>query len=503
MICANRISKFARRRRFSTLLGNVQKVCVVGGGVAGLQTVENFKGIGVDCTIFEKSPDVGGVWRSNYAEFGLQVPWELYEFPGFRYAEDENSERFIRGPQVQKYIKRFAEEKGIYPSCKFNTTVTRLTPNPRGWDVEYEGEEGSATEAFDYVVICTGMYSNPSMPSFPGQENFKGEVMHSGSFKDGLQAEGKKVVVVGGGKSAIDCAFVASKHATESTLLFREAHWPAAQYLLNFVPLGWYAYSRFINSTLPRHYDMSLFRKAVHTIASPLKWSFWRVAEQILKVQYNLSGDRVPKVPIEVDLFNGGQILNYDFREALKAGRVADKKGSIKCFTNSGVVLTDGTEMEADMVVFATGFKKSYDYFDQETQKKLNTEKDGLYLYRQIIPPHVPNLAFIGAEVSTFNNILTQALQVLWLKKVMTKDMILPSEETMIKKMEEEKTWKRSWIPDTGSRASIFQLHKMKYHDQLCKDMGTPHRRKGMNILAELFAPYSARDYEALFVLDS
>jgi cation diffusion facilitator CzcD-associated flavoprotein CzcO len=472
---------------------------VIGGGVAGLQTVDMFKGIGIQCTIFEKNPDVGGVWRTNYAEFGLQVPWELFEFPGFRYQEDENSEKFLSGPKVQKYITRFAIERGIYPFCKFNTTVRRLTPQDYGWDVEYEGEQGLATEAFNYVVICTGMYSNPSMPSFPGQKDFKGEVMHTGSFKDGKQAEGKKIIVVGGGKSAIDCAFVASKYGTNSTLLFRSPHWPAARYLLNFIPLGWYSYSRFINSTLPRHYDMSFFKKIIHTLAAPLKWSFWRIAEQILKVQYNLSGDRIPKVPIEIDLFTGGQILNYDFRNALKVGKVTDKKGAIERYTEEGVILTDGTEIKADLVIFGTGFKKCYNYFNKEIQVKLNIEEDGLYLYRQMIPPHVPNLAFIGAETSTFNNILTQGLQTLWLRELFKNNMTLPSKEAMIQKLEEEKAWKRSWIPAISSRATIFQLHKMKYHDQLCKDMGIPHRRKGMNIIAEVFAPYSARDYEKLF----
>lgn len=109
------------------------------------------------------------------------------------------------------------------------------------------------------------------------------------------------------------------------------------------------------------------------------------------------------------------------------------------------------------------------------------------------------NLAFVGSEMSTFNNILTQALQSLWLEKVLTNETSLPSKETMLKRVEEEKAWKRSWMPPTGSRAAIFQLHKTKYHDQLCKDMGVAHRRKGWNFLAEAFAPYSARDYEALF----
>ena len=83
----------------------------------------------MNCTLFESKPDVAGVWRSNYAEFGLQVPWELYEFPGFRYKPDENFEKFPRGPEVAKYIQRFALERNIYPACKFNTTVTSMVPN--------------------------------------------------------------------------------------------------------------------------------------------------------------------------------------------------------------------------------------------------------------------------------------------------------------------------------------------------------------------------------------
>jgi len=78
-------------------------------------------------------------------------------------------------------------------------------------------------------------------------------------------------------------------------------------------------------------------------------------------------------------------------------------------------------------------------------------------------------------------------------------DLALPSKEVMLERVEEEKAWKRSWMPATSSRAAIFQLHKTNYHDQLLRDMGQTHRRKGFNFLAEIFAPYSARDYEGLF----
>merc|ERR1712186_144658 len=150
-------------------------------------------------------------------------------------------------------------------------------------------------------------------------------------------------------------------------------------------------------------------------------------------------------------------------------------------------------------VVFGTGFMKSYAYLDSSLRKQLNREQDGLYLYRNMFPTQVPDLCFVGSEVSTFNNILTQGLQALWLKQVLIGQVALPSLEVMEQTIAKEQAWKRSWMPKKGDRAAILQLHKMAYHDQLCRDMGVNPRRKGWNLLAEVFAPYSAADYTDLF----
>jgi len=234
-------------------------------------------------------------------------------------------------------------------------------------------------------------------------------------------------------------------------------------------------------------------------VFTPLKWLWWRTVEIMFRCQFNLSGDFVPESRIDRDLFNGGQILSYDFRDHLRAGKVKAKKGSIAGFTKTGVVLTDGTKMQADVIVFGTGFKKTYSYLDAEMQQRLNRQSDGLWLYRNIFPTEVSDLCFIGAEVSTFNNILTQGLQAIWLQRVLSGAICLPAKQTMIDDIDRNQKWKRSWMPAKGDRAAILQLHKMKYHDQLCKDMGVDHKRKGCNKFAECFAPYSAADYAGLF----
>merc|ERR1712217_491349 len=214
-------------------------------------------------------------------------------------------------------------------------------------------------------------------------------------------------------------------------------------------------YSRFGHATLPVHHDVAAVERLLHVLATPLKWLWWRIVELMFRFQFGLSGDFVPSSRIEHDLFSGGQILSYEFRDMLRDGQVMAQKGGIARFTPSGVELADGSQ--------------------------------------------VRDLCFIGAETSTFNNILTQGLQALWLRRVLSGEVQLPTPDTMEAAVARDKAWKHSWMPKKGDRAAILQLHKMKYHDQLCKDMGVNHKRKGWNLLAEVFAPYSAADYTGLF----
>jgi len=246
-------------------------------------------------------------------------------------------------------------------------------------------------------------------------------------------------------------------------------------------------------------YDEAGVSKWCHGTCAPVKWVWWRVVETMSRVQFKLPRSMIPDEPIDTDLFSGGQILNYEFRDMLSKNQVSAVKGSIDKFTEKGVVLTDGTEMEADIVIYATGFVKNYDIFDRLVQDKLNTQKDGLYLYRSIIPPKVPDLAFIGCEVSTFNNILTHGMQALWLEKLLKGEFKLPSPGRMERLMEKEASWKRSWMPASSARSAIWQLHMMKYHDFLCKDMGVRKHRKMPNCCGEIFMPYTAADYRPLF----
>ena len=131
---------------------------------------------------------------------------------------------------------------------------------------------------------------------------------------------------------------------------------------------------------LPTHYNTPRLWKYVHDLLSPIKWLWWRIVETMFRVQFGLKGDLLPKSRIELDLFGGGQIHNYNYRDMLKRKELQAIKGSISSFDEHGVTLEDGTRLDADIVVYGTGFGKSYEYFDQ-MQNRLNIDSDGNPIY--------------------------------------------------------------------------------------------------------------------------
>ncbi|KAK3282689.1 hypothetical protein CYMTET_9584 [Cymbomonas tetramitiformis] len=540
------------------------KIGIVGAGVAGLQVANVLRRAGMECTILEKNGDLGGVWRRNYVDFGLQTPAELYVFPGYPHPSESSGTRgsntddghqdawavrFPSGHEVYQYVKWFAQENELIPLIKFgvsNLHIRKLRqqsedggsdasaaayphgshvssiniPEADGWKCTYSirassqySSGGSDTldddqeqiEYFDYIVIATGMYNCPNIPSLPDSQDFAGEIIHSCEFTDLGIVDDKRVVVVGAGKSAIDCATVAATVARKVTMVFRDAHWPVPRYLLNLVSFKWATFSRFGHFMFPAHHsDKHGLLSYLHLLARPFKWIWWRLVELLFKWQFKLSGEMIPSTALEVDLFNGGLCLDYEFRDRVNVGEIRAIKSSIERITERYLVLKNGSEIEADVVIYATGFKKAYDYMDPYIQTKLfegttsSAFDDGLYLYRNILPLNVSSLAFIGAEVTTFNNILTQGLQALWLRDVLLGKIELPPVHKRAESIEDDQIWKRAWMPDNKSRAATFQLHMMKYHDVLCQDMHVEHLRKA-NIIAEIFQPYDARDYASLF----
>jgi len=450
------------------------KICIIGAGVSGLQTLKVFNDE-YECHIFDKNEEPGGVWYKNYDGYSLQVPKELYEFVGFSYNEKEGT--FPTGESVKKYINDYIEhyklrKKSIFHMKETIDTIIQL-PNKK-WQVV----STKTSYEFDYCIVCSGMYN---VPYIPYEYEFE-ETLHTSEFVDASVVKDKKVLVIGGGKSSLDCAFESTKYAQKVSIYSREMHWPVPRFVFNIIPFKFLTCSRLGHFLLPKHWNITSEENKWHERLNFLKNIYFSLLEKVFSIQFGLK--EIPKNSLVKDLFNGGQILNYDYYNCIKNGQIRKiEKGDVENYIE-----------ESDIVICGTGFTKDYSIFHDF--ESLGVEKDGLWLYKNIMHPTIENLAFIGSEVSTFNNILTQYIQAKWLRyhldnKGLESD-IVPSLKLMNDYIEKEKKWKRSWMLNTKERSSLIQLHMTKYHDILIEDIG---KDKIKNKFCNWFSPITAKDY--------
>lgn len=487
---------------------HVKSVGVIGAGVAGLQMARALKAHGFSVTVFERAPKVGGLWRENYHSYGVQVPKQFYEFLDFPFDAVKYGD-YPTGAETQAYIEAYAKHYDLTSDIKCNTKVMKLkerTEGKKGYIFELETEgKGKSTAEFDFAIVATGMYSQvPNMPDWTKDlGGFEGEIVHSSKYLDQSMAKGKRVVVIGCGKSAIDVTISASEVASEApTLLFRAAHWSTPRYIAGLIPFQFVFLSR-LGQALVSWYKGAwpagapCYCTCLSYLLFPIMWLAFRLVELVFAIQRGQWGEFAPKLDVVADFYGYGQVLDTTFLSKWRGAKLKGKLGEVKKLVAGGFETQAGDKYEVDLIICATGFKKTYDYLPDPAKEKLQVQSDGLYLYRHCIPPAVRdiNIAFCGSEIATISNIATHGLHAEYICRMLTGKLKepLPEEAALNDECERMRTWKRSWMPETSSRAALVLLHQIHYHDQLLRDMGErPGRKCGP---CEIFCPYAPKDY--------
>lgn len=488
----------------STALERIRTIGIIGAGVAGIVTAKTLLARGFECTVFERNSMLGGVWAAGYSNFGTQVQRELYEFPDWPLAPEIPD--FTPGPIVQQYLKQYAQHFDVWPQIQFDSAVTRVCrrSDGAGWTLAYARNDISVEQNFDFVIICTGLFSNkPHRPTFPGQDRFQGELIHVSELTNRVRLAGKKVSVVGFGKSATDAALESCAVAAETCILFRDVHWPIPPRLLGILPFKWAMLNRLTSTLIPLYYRPSVLERWVHSLGKPLVWGWWRIVEGLLIAQYGLGSlgksrlSLVPHAPIEFDAFGeSGMLPRPEFYRSVRTGVIEPIMSEIVEIMPTGVILKNGLRREVDTIILATGWEADYSFLAEDVHAALTFSDDGLYLYRQMLHPDVRNLAFIG-YASTITSVLTYNLQARWLADLIAGHHQLPAESDMHGNIEAQQAWKRRGMPFSKSRGARLLLHMLHYHDELLEDMGvSPLRKTGVfGPFKEVFAPYEPCDY--------
>jgi Flavin-binding monooxygenase-like len=349
------------------------RTCLIGAGSSGIAAAKALheRGLPFDC--YELSDRVGGNWvfqnkngiSSSYRSLHINTSRERMEFSD--YPMPKSYPDFPRHDHIARYFDDYVDHFGFRDRIRFGVGVDHVERLGDGrWEIRTSAGE---TEVYDAVIVANGHHWDPRMPEppFPGSDTFEGEQIHSHDYKEETQIVDKDVVVLGMGNSAMDIAVDASYHSRNTYLAARRGAYVIPKYL---------------------------FGKPVDQIGGAEwlpHWIRFPVMAQLLK-------------------FNVGRMESYGLPEPdhkfahahpTISGRILDRlahgaitpKPNIAALEGDKVRFTDGSEVHADLVVYCTGYKITFPFFDEDFTSARDNE---LPLYKFMFHPEYENLFFLG-----------------------------------------------------------------------------------------------------------
>jgi dimethylaniline monooxygenase (N-oxide forming) len=349
-------------------------VCVIGAGSSGIAAAKTLHERGFDFDCFEAGDRVGGNWvyknangmSSAYRSLHINTSRERMEYPGF--PMPESSPDFPHHTHIAAYFESYVDRFGFRDRITFDTRVRSAEPLDPGWRVTLEsGEE----RTYDVLMVANGHHWDARWPepAFPGSDVFQGVQLHSHDYEgdDPEFFRDKRVVVLGMGNSAMDIAVEASFSAAATHLAARRGAWVIPKYLFGR-PLDQFAASPRIPFAVRR-----------------------RVMEGLLRAQVgDMERYGLPKPDHKFG--EAHPTISDDVLSRIAHGEI-HVKPNIARLTERTVVFDDGSEAEADVVVYCTGYKVTFPFFDEGV---LSAPDNDLPLFRRVFHPQRRDVFFIG-----------------------------------------------------------------------------------------------------------
>jgi len=379
-------------------------VLVVGAGLSGIGAAWHLQDRcpGRSYAILEGRAASGGTW-DLFRYPGVRSDSDMYTL-GYRFRPWKEAKAIADGPSILKYIREVASDHGIDHKIRYQHRVVAAswsTPDAR-WTVEVERGEAKerVTLTCNFLWMCSGYYRTDEgyLPEFPGLERFKGRVAHPQKWTDDIDYAGKKVVVIGSGATAVTLVpAMADSGAAHVTMLQRSPTYmavrpsqdPFATRVRRHLPLGLaYAVTRWKNVLLGMYFYQMCKRQP-----EKVKNLLLGYVQKMLGPDYDVGTHFTPRYnPWDQRLC---LVPDADFFRAIRRGKVAVVTDHIDTFTESGIRLKSGAELEADLIVTATGLvlvpvggaKLSVDGQPVDLSKR--------FIYKGMMYSDVPNLASV------------------------------------------------------------------------------------------------------------
>ncbi|PVI08704.1 dimethylaniline monooxygenase (N-oxide forming) [Periconia macrospinosa] len=549
-------------------------VVVIGAGWFGLGAAKTYLELHPDdnMLILERALGPGGVWSRDRFYPGLQSNnllgcYEYSDFPMDTATFGVKPGEHIPGSVLSKYFSLYAEHFGLHRHMRFKTHVESAEERPEndGWVLAARHTETGVESKLSTkkLIVATGLTSQANIPSFVGQEDFASPVFHIKAFKDHADTikTAKSVAVLGGSKSAWDAAYAYATAGVTVDMIIRESGrgpvWMSPPFVTPLKKqLEKLVHTRFLTWLSPciwgQEDGFGGVRGFLHGnwFGRKLVDMFWGILGNDV---ITLNGfEKYPEIkglkPWQPAFWIGSGlgILNYptDFFELVRNSIIRLHTADITHLSEKTVHLSDGTKINADLLLCATGWKPAppIKFIPADTELQLSlphyslkpnplvTQADATIfkqlprlkdqpdvtmmergdnrspnqpfrLYRFMVPPsslEKRNIAFAGMITCLATSVASQ-VQGLWISAYFdgALDRLASPENARWEAVLHSQFTKLRHPTGYGALVPDFAFDAMPYLDMLLKDVGVKTRRKG-SFVKELFEPYGQWDYVGL-----
>jgi len=373
--------------------------CIIGAGCSGFTAAKALQDRGLSFDILEMSDVIGGNWaykNSNghsacYESLHIDTSKHRMAFADFPIPD--HLPDFPHHSEIFEYFNAYVDHFGLRSKIEFETCVQEVAPLPEDrWAVCIRCPDGSEqTREYDAVLVSNGHHWKPRMPEFEGQETFEGIQMHAHSYLNPSTPEnlqGKRIVVVGMGNSAMDIASELSQRSVAGRL------WVSARRGVWILPK--YIHGRVADkATMPGWIPLRLQRM----IARPL-------LKRVLGRMEDYGLQKPDHEPLDAHPSVSGEFLTR-----VGCGDILPRP-DIRRLSAHGVEFADGTSEEVDVIIYATGYDVSFPFLSEDL---ICPEDNYLPLFKRIWSPGLPSLLFLGLAqpLPTLVNLAEQQMKLI------------------------------------------------------------------------------------------